>query len=166
MRPHHLIAVHKAPLVDKSLCHTGHVGVTDYSLFMQHIEANDAAIDAMRSLDPTESIVMLNLLKFRDIALDGFGVDGMTGGQAFRRYGELNDSEGVKFGSDPIWIGLPKNTVIGDEDWDLAILVRYPTRQHFIDKVDNAKYREIAQVRHAALLDSRLVEMSQLFPAL
>ena len=118
----------------------------------------------MRALDPTESIVMLNLLKFRDIALDGFGVDGMTGGQAFRRYGELNDSEGVKFGSDPIWMGLPKNTVIGDEDWDLAILVRYPTRQHFIDKVDNAKYREIAQVRHAALLDSRLVEMSQLFP--
>jgi uncharacterized protein (DUF1330 family) len=47
----------------------------------------------------------------------------------------------------------------------LAILVRYPTRQHFIDKLDNAKYREIAQVRHAALLDSRLVEMSQLFPA-
>jgi uncharacterized protein (DUF1330 family) len=62
-------------------------------------------------------------------------------------------------------MGLPKNTVIGDEDWDLAILVRYPTRQHFIDKLDNSKYREIAQVRHAALLDSRLVELSQLFPA-
>ena len=132
---------------------------------MQHIEANDAAIDAMRALDPTESIVMLNLLKFRDIALDGFGVDGMTGGQAFRRYGELNDEEDVKFGSEPIWMGLAKNTVIGDEDWDLAILVRYPTRRHFIDKLDNAKYREIAKVRHAALLDSRLVELSQLIPA-
>ena len=68
---------------------------------MPHLEANDAAIDAMRTLDPTESIVMLNLLKFRDIALDGFGVDGMTGGQAFRRYGELNDSEDVKFGANP-----------------------------------------------------------------
>ena len=132
---------------------------------MQHIEANDAAIDAMRTLDPTESSVMLNLLKFRDIALDGFGVDGMTGGQAFRRYGELNDKEDVKFGSDPIWVGLAKNTVIGGEDWDLAILVRYPTRQHFIDKLDNAKYREIAKVRHAAILDSRAIELSQIIPA-
>jgi uncharacterized protein (DUF1330 family) len=132
---------------------------------MPHVEANDAALDAMRTLDPTESVVMLNLLKFRDVALDGYGVDGLTGSQAFRRYGELNDQEDVKFGSEPIWMGLAKNTIIGDEEWDLAILVRYPTRQHFIDKLDNAKYREISKVREAALLDSRLVELSQLFSA-
>ena len=136
-----------------------------YSCFMPHVEANDTAIDAMRLLDPSESIVMLNLLKFRDVALEGYGVDGMSGSQAFRRYGELNDAEDVKFGSEPIWMGLAKNTIIGDEDWDLAILVRYPTRQHFIDKLDNAKYREISKVREAALLDSRLVELSQLFSA-
>jgi uncharacterized protein (DUF1330 family) len=136
-----------------------------YSCFMPHVEANDTAIDAMRLLDPSESIVMLNLLKFRDVALEGYGVDGMSGSQAFRRYGELNDAEDVKFGSEPIWMGLAKNTVIGDEDWDLAILVRYPSRQHFIDKLDNAKYREISKVREAALLDSRLVELSQLFSA-
>ena len=136
-----------------------------YSCFMPHVEANDTAIDAMRLLDPSESIVMLNLLKFRDVALEGYGVDGMSGSQAFRRYGELNDAEDVKFGSEPIWMGLAKNTVIGDEDWDLALLVRYPSRQHFIDKLDNAKYREISKVREAALLDSRLVELSQLFSA-
>jgi uncharacterized protein (DUF1330 family) len=136
-----------------------------YSCFMPHVEANDTAIDAMRLLDPSESIVMLNLLKFRDVALEGYGVDGMSGSQAFRRYGELNDAEDVKFGSEPIWMGLAKNTIIGDEDWDLAILVRYPTRQHFIDKLDNAKYREISKVREAALLDSRLVELTQLFSA-
>ena len=132
---------------------------------MTYIEANEAAIDAMRALNPNESIIMLNLLKFRDKALEGFGVDGMSGGEAFRRYGELNDEEDVKFGSDPIWVGLAKNTVIGGEDWDLAILVRYPTRQHFIDKLDNAKYREIAKVRHAAILDSRAIELSQIIPA-
>jgi uncharacterized protein (DUF1330 family) len=133
---------------------------------MSHIEANETAIDAMRALDPNQSIVMLNLFKFREIALDGFGVDGMTGGQAFRRYGELNEAEDVKFGSEPIWMGPAHNTVIGDEDWDIAILVRYPSRQHFIDKLDNAKYREIAQVRHAALSDSRLIELTQLIPAI
>jgi hypothetical protein len=51
---------------------------------MTHVEANDAALDAMRLLDPLEPVVMLNLLRFRDVALDGFGVDGMTGSQAFR----------------------------------------------------------------------------------
>ncbi len=136
-----------------------------YNFGMPHVEANNAALDAMRILDPTESVVMLNLLKFREFALDGFGVDGMTGSEAFRRYGELNEKEDVKFGSEPIWMGIAKNTIIGDEDWDLAILVRYPTRQHFIDKLDNAKYREISKVREAALLDSRLVELSQLFSA-
>ena len=45
---------------------------------MTHVEANDAALDAMRLLDPLEPVVMLNLLRFRDVALDGFGVDGMT----------------------------------------------------------------------------------------
>ena len=137
-----------------------------YSFAMSHIEANETAIDAMRALDPNQSIVMLNLLKFREMALDGFGVDGMTGGQAFRRYGELNEAEDVKFGSEPIWMGPAHNTVVGDEDWDIAILVRYPSRQHFIDKLDNAKYREIAQVRHAALSDSRLIELTQLIPAI
>jgi uncharacterized protein (DUF1330 family) len=132
---------------------------------MPHVEANETALDAMRLLDPNEPVVMLNLLKFRDVAIDGYGVDGMTGSQAFRRYGELNDQEDVKFGSEPIWMGLAKNSIIGDEEWDLAILVRYPTRQHFIDKLDSAKYREISKVREAALLDSRLVELSQLFSA-
>ena len=44
-----------------------------YSCFMPHVEANDAALDAMRLLDPKESVVMLNLLKFRDVALEGYG---------------------------------------------------------------------------------------------
>lgn len=131
---------------------------------MPHLEANDVTVDAMRLLDPNEPIVMLNLLKFREFALDGFGVDGMTGSQAYRRYGELNDQDEVRFGSEPIWMGRGKNSIIGDEEWDLAILVRYPTRQHFIDKLDNAKYQEVAQVRRAALLDSRLFEFTQLLP--
>ena len=136
-----------------------------YSVDMNHVNAKDSALDAMKLLDPAQSIVMLNLLKFREEALEGFGVDGMTGRQAFQRYGELNDQEGVKFGSEPIWFGPAHNTIIGDEEWDLAILVRYPSRQHFIDKLDNAAYREISKVREAAILDSRLIELTQLLPS-
>ena len=132
---------------------------------MFHIDANEEALEAMRQADPSQPIVMLNLLRFRDQALEGFGVDGLTGLQAFQRYGQLNEGEGVRFDSEPIWLGPAHRTIIGDEQWDLAILVRYPTRQHFIDKLDDPTYREISLVRAAALIDSRLIELTQLLPA-
>ena len=130
---------------------------------MAHIDPNPEALDAMRTADPAEPIVMLNMLKFRDVALPGFGVDGMSGRDAFMRYGALNDSSDVRYDNEPIWFGPAHRTVIGDEQWDLVILVRYPTRQHFIDKVSDPKYLEISKVRSAALADSRLVELTQLF---
>ena len=133
---------------------------------MFHIDPNEEVLEAMRQADPSQSIVMLNLLRFRDQALEGFGVDGLTGQQAFQRYGQLNEGEGVRFDSEPIWLGLSNRTIIGDEQWDVAILVRYPTRQHFIDKLDDPTYREISLVRAAALIDSRLIELTQLLPAL
>ena len=132
---------------------------------MFHIDANEEALEAMRQADPSQPIVMLNLLRFRDQALEGFGVDGLTGLQAFQRYGQLNDADDVRFGSEPIWLGPAHRTIIGDEQWDLVILVRYPSRQHFIDKVSDPKYLEISKVRSAALVDSRLVELTQLFAA-
>ncbi len=133
---------------------------------MFHIDANEEALEAMRQADPSQPIVMLNLLRFREQALDGFGVDGLTGLQAFQRYGQMNEADDVRYGSEPVWLGPAHRTIIGDEQWDLAILVRYPTRQHFIDKLDDPTYREISLVRAAALIDSRLIELTQLLPAL
>ncbi len=67
----------------------------------------------------------------------------------------------MQYGSEPIWLGSAHRTVIGAEDWDLAILVSYPTRQHFIDKLADPTYQEIAKIRSAALEDSRLIELTQ-----
>ena len=78
----------------------------------------------------------------------------------------MNEADDVRYGSEPVWLGPAHRTIIGDEQWDLAILVRYPTRQHFIDKLDDPTYREISLVRAAALIDSRLIELTQLLPAL
>ena len=132
---------------------------------MQHVDIDEQALADMGEADPDEPIVMLNLLKFREVALDGFGVDGMSGEAAFRHYGVLNAAEGVQYGAEPIWLGTAHRTVTGGEDWDLGILVRYPSRQHFIDKVADPAYREIAQIRAAAVADSRLIELSQRIPA-
>ena len=130
------------------------------------IDHNPEAIVAMQSADPNQSIVVLNLLRFRTVALDGFGVDGLSGSDAFRRYGEANAQDDVTYGAEPIWAGPAHNTIVGDEKWDLAILVRYPTRQHFIDKLQDPVYLNSTQIRAAALEDSRAIELTQFLPAI
>ena len=131
---------------------------------MKHINHNTEALEAMQAADPDQSIVVLNLLRFRDVALDGAGVDGLSGRDAFRRYGEVNASDNVTYGAQPIWMGPAHSTIIGDEKWDLAILVRYPTRQHFIDKLHDPVYLDSAKIRAAALEDSRAIELTQMLP--
>jgi len=132
---------------------------------MRFIDSNPDAITAMETADPSQPIVVLNMLRFRETALDGFGVDGMSGRDAFMRYGQMNAEDNVTYGAEPIWAGPAHNTIIGDEKWDLVLLVKYPSRQHFIDKLHDPVYLASAQVRAAALEDSRAVELTQFLPA-
>ena len=132
---------------------------------MPFIDSNPEALVAMGNADPIQPIVILNMLRFRENALEGFGVDGMSGRDAFMRYGQMNAEDDVTYGAEPIWVGPAHNTIIGDEKWDLVLLVRYPSRQHFIDKLNDAVYLESAQVRAAALEDSRAIELTQFLPA-
>jgi uncharacterized protein (DUF1330 family) len=113
---------------------------------------------------PDEPVVMLNLLRYRDLAEPGFGVDGLSGQEAYGAYGRKFAELHPRFGGEPIWMGRALNTIIGDEDWDVVILVRYPTRRQFLDMINDPDYQAIAPIRAAALADSRLVEMSQLLP--
>jgi uncharacterized protein (DUF1330 family) len=103
-----------------------------------------------------EPVVMLNLLRFEP---DG-------GREAYDRY-----SEGVrpcleKVGATVLWYGSADSTVIGDDDadqWDAVILVRYPSRQAFLDMVGASAYQEIGDRRTEALIDSRLIACTEVF---
>ena len=131
---------------------------------MGQIETNETAVAAMVDGDPDEPVVMLNLLNYRDLAEPGSGVDGLTGREAYGVYGRKFAELNPRFGGEPIWMGRALNTIIGDEDWDIVILVRYPTRRQFVEMINDPDYRAIAPIRAAALADSRLIEMSQLLP--
>ena len=131
---------------------------------MGQIETNETAVAAMVDGDPDEPVVMLNLLNYRDLAEPGFGVDGLSGREAYGVYGRKFAELNPRFGGEPIWMGRAPNTIIGDEDWDIVILVRYPTRRQFVEMINDPDYRAIAPIRAAALADSRLIEMSQLLP--
>ncbi len=128
------------------------------------IEPDPDQMNEMASRPANETIVMLNLLRFREQAEPGHGVDGLTGSQAYREYGRRFEALHPRFGGTPIWMGQGHATLIGEENesWDLAILVRYPSRQNFLTMLADPEYVAIAPIRAAALADSRLIEMGQL----
>lgn len=132
---------------------------------MGHVSTKEFTLDEMAKGDLDAPVVMLNLLKYRNTAREGFGVDDMTGQEAYSVYGQKFAALNPRFGGEPIWMGRAEHTIIGDEDWDIVILVRYPTRRQFIEMIGDPDYQAIAPIRAAALEDSRLVEMSQILPA-
>jgi uncharacterized protein (DUF1330 family) len=131
---------------------------------MTSVHASPESLSKMASGDPDEPVVMLNLLRYRDVAQPGFGVDGLSGREAYAVYGKKFAALHPRFGGEPIWMGRALRSIIGDEAWDIVILVRYPTRRQFVAMFADPDYRAIAPIRAAALADSRLVEMTQLLP--
>eukprot|EP00439_Symbiodinium_sp_Y106_P089539 s1_g2075.t1 len=131
---------------------------------MGQVHKNEDAFASMASSDLDEPVVMLNLLRYRDMAEDGAGVDGMTGQEAYGVYGQAFAKLHPRFGGEPIWMGRALNSIVGDEDWDVVILVHYPARRQFVEMLQDPDYLAIAPIRAAALADSRLVEMTQLLP--
>ncbi|MDH3642248.1 MAG: DUF1330 domain-containing protein [Gammaproteobacteria bacterium] len=131
---------------------------------MGHLSSSPEAMAAMATGDPDEPVVMLNLLRYRDQAENGHGVDGLSGREAYGVYGERFAALHPRYGGEPVWMGRALNSLIGSESWDIVILVRYPTRRQFLAMFDDPDYQAIAPIRAAALADSRLVEMGQLLP--
>jgi len=127
------------------------------------VDADRTALTAMAARDPDEPVVILNLLRYRQVAESGFGVDGLSGEVAYREYGRRFAELHPRYGGQPIWMGRGLATIIGPvgEEWDVIILVEYPTRRQFVAMIDDPDYQAIAPIRAAALADSRAVEMNQ-----
>ena len=129
---------------------------------MSSIEPNQGVLSAMAEQNPDEPVYMLNLLKFRDTAATGFGVDGMSGREAYQVYGGKFAKLNPRFGGEPLWMGKALRYLIGDLSWHTVILLRYPIRAQFLYMLADPDYQAIAPIRAAALEDSRLVETEQL----
>ena len=91
-------------------------------------------------------VVMLNLLKFR--------ADG--GAARYAQYGIAVAPLLERVGGRPVFAANPAEGLISGEDWDLMILVEYPTRQAFLDMVGSPEYAAIAHLREESLERSRL----------
>jgi len=110
------------------------------------------------------SVVMLNLLRFRDVADYSASPelappDPITGEAAYNRYIEHVMPYLQEAGSEVLFSGRGGTYLIGppDEKWDLMLLVRHRSVRDFLAFASHEAYLSGVGHRTAALQDSRLL---------
>ena len=106
---------------------------------------------AFTELQDEGPIMMVNLLKFKP---DG-------GRESYQTYAEKFQEMMAPKGVEVLYLGHAVMSLIGEEEWDEVIVVKYPSRDSFVEMATNEAYQEIAKYRTEGLLDSRLILTKQ-----
>jgi uncharacterized protein (DUF1330 family) len=113
---------------------------------------------AFSEWDHEGPVTMINLLQFaeRDGARDD---PDSTGGDSYRRYGDRVIAMVEERGGKVVWSGRPGPLLIGDDhdEWDLVVLVEYPSKDAFLDMVSQPSYQEAHQDRAGGLARTALI---------
>ncbi len=104
---------------------------------MSGIKSNEDQFQALTDNPNGEPFVMLNLLKFKK---DG-------GREAYFRYIRESGPFVERVGAKVIYFGKPKELLQGTEDWDLLMLVSYPSRKAFLEMTQNPDYLKVHEFR-------------------
>ena len=135
----------------------------------RYLEASpDAGKEFYRNFHQKGRIVMLNLLRFRQLA-DYSGLDeikpqdSISGEKAYEFYMQHTLPHLEEAGSKVIFYGSSRNFIIGPESekWDKVLLVQHESAAKFIEFAHNKEYLKYAGHRTAALEDSRLLPMTE-----
>ena len=96
-------------------------------------------------------VVMVNLLRFKKEATEPD--EGVSGQEAYARYGAQMIEWVTSQGGRLIWSGRVDSMVIGDteERFDMIALVEYPSRQEFTRIVGDPRVAEYSVHRSAGL---------------
>ncbi|MEO0436097.1 MAG: DUF1330 domain-containing protein [Pseudomonadota bacterium] len=128
---------------------------------MNHINPSREQFDAFKALPRNEPVMMLNLVRLKEIAVYEDG-ETCTGEEAYRRYGEHSGPIFRELGGEIVWRGSQQCMLTGptDKDWEIAFVARYPTAGAFLAMVTNPDYQAIVHHRTAAVEDSRLIRFA------
>lgn len=111
---------------------------------MSHpVEPEPEAIFSLIEGGGDQPVVMLNLLRYNE---DG-------GRELYAEYAMATAPHLARVGGELIYAGNCDVTLVAPDGyaWDTVALVRYPTRQAFLDMVADPEYREISKIRARAL---------------
>ncbi|MBP7763560.1 MAG: DUF1330 domain-containing protein [Syntrophaceae bacterium] len=104
---------------------------------MSGIQSNDDQFQALADNPNPEPFVMLNLLKFKK---EG-------GRESYFRYIKESGPFVEAVGAKVLYFGKPKELLQGSEDWDLLMLVSYPSRRAFLTMTQNPDYLKVHEFR-------------------
>jgi len=128
------------------------------------IDPTAAQVRDLRDNGPDGPIVMLNLLKFREAANypQGHEHTGSTGREAYARYQHnFTVTVGPVSQAQVLYDGPVMRTFIGasaDGDWHQMLIVRYPSRKHFLAMMADPGYQQGLVHRWAALERTLLLQ--------
>lgn len=133
--------------------------------FLEPTQESGAAIF---SRNISGEVVMLNLLRFRDVA--DYSVnpelatsETISGREAYQKYIDHTLPFLRESGGDLIFLGEGGRYLIGpqEEQWDLVMLVRQKSLSDFMAFASNQEYLAGIGHRTAALEDSRLLPLAE-----
>jgi len=114
----------------------------------------------------TGSVVMLNLLRFRQYADYSENPElapslPISGEEAYQLYMKATLPYLKESGGEIIFVGNGSAYLIGpkEEKWDLAMLIKQRSMESFMNFASNTEYLKIVGHRTAALEDSRLLPL-------
>lgn len=138
----------------------------------RHIDVTREAGAALMARDIPGEVVMLNLLRFREVAdysahPELAPDEPVSGAEAYQKYMEHTMPFLRESGGDVIFLGTGGDFLIGprDERWDLVLLVRQKSLADFMAFGSNPDYLAGMGHRTAALEDSRLLPLVPEDPA-
>lgn len=130
------------------------------------IEASQKGGAALFARNISGEIVMLNLLRFRDIADYSANPELMpckpiSGAEAYQKYIDHTLPFLKESGGDLMFLGKGGKYLIGpqEEQWDLVMLIRQKSLSDFIAFASNQEYLAGLGHRTAALENSRLLPL-------
>jgi uncharacterized protein (DUF1330 family) len=125
----------------------------------EHIDPTGDQIGRLAEASSDGSpIVMLNLLRFADLAGGELADEGISGEQAYGRYAAAAAPHLERVGGRILYAGRCADAVIGPEgEWDVVAAVSYPSRAAFLEMIGDPDYQAITHLRTNALAEARLI---------
>ncbi|MEM9546784.1 MAG: DUF1330 domain-containing protein [Bacteroidota bacterium] len=135
-----------------------------------YIKVTEEAAKRFFSKKHSTPIVMMNLLRFKEIADYSThphlkSASTISGKEAYQRYMKAVMPMLAKINSEILFSGKTEQFLIGpmEEMWDAILLVRHQNMKDFLAFASNPAYLEIEGHRTAALKDSRLLPILERF---
>jgi uncharacterized protein (DUF1330 family) len=112
------------------------------------IDPRGADLKRYLAEDPGGPVVMLNLLRFTD--------DGRASYEAYAK--ALSETFLPRYGGHVLYVGDGSTPLVAEQgqDWDVVLLVQYPSRKAFSEMVADPEYQQVTHLRTEALVEAVL----------